>query len=310
MAMLLRPVGALALAVLFALAPVAGRAQDATTMRAAALVDQIAAELKSFHVANQSVPREDPQAPAVAERQGRHVAFAAWGLLRQLQAFRRFNGLPVTALPPVPGGMPDLGTAVPFLELALAQVRELRPVFGEAAPPPRSDAPVGSDADKTATDIYGGLMQIGLSIAGFELPPIDLNESAALIAVLLGQIDRMRAALGHTEKLPEQNVEAKLIGDVQTQAFMLLRDIRSVVGADGARVSLPKPYVMPNRRIASLQWASVYELVLTALADAAAMKAGLGVNEPVPPPEPTTGNPPSAVFESLLMAKAGLTSLK
>jgi hypothetical protein len=310
MAKLLRPIGALAIALCVLFASASGHAQDPSIMRAASLVDQIAAELKSFHIANQSVPREDPQAPAVAERQGRHVVFAAWGLLRQIQAFRRFNGMPPVALPPVPGGTPDLATAIPFLESALGQLREMRAVFGEAAPPPKTDAPVGSDADKTATDIYGAIIQIWLSIAGFDQPPIDLNESAALITVLLGQLDRMRQALGYTEKLPEQNVEAKRIGDVYTQTFMLLRDIRTVVGSEGARVSLPKPYVMPNRRIAGLQWASVYELVLTVLADVAAMKAGLNINEPMPPPEPTTGNPPSTVFESLLMAKAGVLSLK
>lgn len=239
------------------------------------VVDDIQRELDLILNTVGKEAKHDESAPAVAERRPRHVIQEARELLIRIEEIHGHHGLEEVDIPAFPVHEVTPGEVKDFVDLALEEIRELRPEFGVTATAEPAPLPTG----KTPTDVYALLHEVSLQVDELGetgVKPYHVYHSAMAV---LHELDNI---WDHTGRTGDVHLEPSHgMGDQETydMAYGLLEDIAHLGGQTGFAV--PGGIVVLERRTGDISQADIMELLNAAMAELAAVKVTVGSTEPV-----------------------------
>lgn len=269
-------------------------------------VDKANAELALLHKANQSNAKADKKAPALTERRPRHVLQKAREVLMKVQALRLINGLPEKTVPPFPVREVLPADVKNVVDRIVADVADLRPVFGVTETAPPSPLPSG----KTPTDVYGHLVAAGLQVDGLGIPKSVPNAVYRVALTIISDIEKVRAARGITDPVAmTTGASGKKPKDVFENGVQLLTQIQALTEGN-ADFAIPNGVVMPNKRSGKIRPAHVMDLLNNALAEISAIKVKVGATTPTELAPPQSGKTPSNVYDAVTTARAMVETLQ
>lgn len=268
------------------------------------LVDDIQRELDLILSTVGKSAKHDAGAPAIAERQPRHVIQEARELLIRIEQIHGHHDLPEIAVPAFPIHEITPSEVREFVDLALEELRELKPAFGVTATPEPAPLPSG----KTPTDVYGLLHEVGLqldSLGETGVKPYHIYHSAMTV---LHELDGIWEHLGRTDDVHLETHHGKSDQEAYDQAYGLLEDIRRLTQED--RLAIPGGVVLLERRAGAVTQADIMELLNAAIAELGAVKTVVGSTEPVEFGMPAhTDRLPTNAFDAIFLARAMIGSL-
>ncbi len=240
------------------------------------VAEQILGELTLINEANGTLAGSDPKAPELAERQPRHNIQKAREVWLKVEELRGINGLAQHDVPEFPMQEVQSSDVAAFLDLILADVRDLRPVFGVVGQPITPSA----GASATPTDVYAHLSAISLQLDGLGIPKISGNEVFQVVETLIHDLEVVAEARG-VSPMPEEysGAEGMKPKDVYARVFEV-SDQLAALAAQQPEMNVPGGIVQLNRRSGKISPAHVLDLLNNVLADANAVKAAAGVMKP------------------------------
>ena len=158
-------------------------------------------ELELLHESNDSIPTVDINAPDLTPRRPRHVLQKAREVLLKVQLLRKINGLPESALPPMPLREVRPADVKKMVDLIEQDIVALRPVFGVTKSPVSVPRPSG----KRPTDVYADLDRATARLDVLGIPRIVPNDIYRVALTIIGDLEKVRSARGLTEPVPMQS---------------------------------------------------------------------------------------------------------
>lgn len=254
------------------------------------VTENIVRELAVFHEKNFTVPNTPVQ--VLTPRKPRHVLQKAREVFQKLQALRYINGLSPSGIDPVPARAITPGDVKDLVDKILADVRELRGVYGISGSPTGAPVPQG----KNPTDVYENLIRVSQSLDGLGIPAVVPNDVYQVAQTVLNQL----AAIYSKEKgkdavLHTAWVQGKSPKDVYEQGFVLVEALKRL--SEDESHSVAGGVVLPARASGAISPAHVLDLMNVALAEVNAMKVAVGISAPTELATMSAGKTPSDVFQ-------------
>lgn len=290
----------LAAAVATALVGVAVPASaEATSSDVYQVVDNIQRELDLILNTVGKEAKHDTGAPAIPERQPRHVIQEARALLERIEEIHGHHGMEEIEIPPFPVREVTPEDVKQLVELALEEIRELRPALGVTATPEPAPLTPGMGA----TEVYGLLHEVSLqmdSLGETHIAPYHVYLTAMAV---VHEMDNIWDHTGHGGAVHLESHHGMGDQEVYDQAYGLLEDVQRLSQMDGFAV--PGGVVLLERRAGDITNADIMELLTAAMAELAAVKVAVGSSEAVEFAMPDhTDKLPTNAYDAIYLARS------
>lgn len=230
------------------------------------------------------------------KRLPRHVMQHARVVFDKIQMLRFINGLTKSKLGSPPVREIEPKEVIAMVEQTLAAARDLRPIYGIEQ---TAIAPAMEEG-KTPTDVYGKLARVSQLVDGLGVPPTLPNDVFRTARALVGDIEAVAIALGHTP--PPRPASAaggdKTPTDVYRSGERLLASL-AALGEIDEKAAVKGGVTAPPPPKGKITPANVLGLLSNILAELSSLKVVVGADRPTLFPEEVSGRTPSDVYKEI-----------
>lgn len=267
------------------------QAQKITPSHVLQKVEDLNAELGLLLKADLS--KVEVKESKVAAKKPRHVIQKAREVLLKAQVLRRINGLPMRQLKPTPVRNVSPGDVIDLIEIVLADVRELRPLYSVPGEHATTPLPQG----KSPTDVYVALAKSLALLDHLGIPKSVPNDVYRIALTVINDVNVLRQAANMTK--PYETVsgaKGKSPTDVYNQSYKILASLR-MMSEENKDYAVPGGVVMPLKKKKATP-ADVLDVLNGVLAEISAMKVKLGANQPTELAPEQSGKTPSDAYDA------------
>lgn len=293
-----------AFAVLAALGVASPAAAEVTPSHVYQVVDDIHRELLAILDGAGKQAKRDEEAPAVAERQPRHVIQEARELIHKIEEIHGHHGLPEIEEPPFPLHEITPEEVKEYVDLALEEIRALRPVFGVTTAPEPAPLPSG----KTPTDVYELLHLTSLQLDGLGETDIKPFHVYRVALTVIHELDDIWDHSGLTGEVHLETHRGIGLQESYVEALALMADLQQLTQQD--RFAIPGGVVPLNARSGDATPGDVMDVMNAVLADLGAVKVAVDSTEPVVFAPPSHSDVvPTNLYDAIFLARKMVEAL-